>query len=329
MVSDNNTQLYTIFLAKDNVREAYSSLYNGYSVNWIGSDQNFFNIGSLSDINSDQVASTVKIANVASSSNISPQNNETGKGINTKQIGETAVATSLQQFAKSRAVKFTVRRLKPNTRIYPFMEGRDISRWTNPDLRFTGSPANSLSTFGSSIVTDSSGNASGLIIIPNGYAPTQGSTWNNYIYNTSYDTSSEQLQFTTGEKTIRFTSSSTDSNKDTVETYTEVKYYPTGILPANPGSIVSTLPAYLKSNEGKQIVDLDTSTQKKPSPLAQTFKVEGYDGGVFVTSLYLFFNKKASKVPVRTYITNTVSGKPGSYIVPGTCLLYTSPSPRD
>tara|TARA_R100001082_G_scaffold47964_1_gene25713 strand:- start:629 stop:8848 length:8220 start_codon:yes stop_codon:yes gene_type:complete len=318
LISDNNTSLYTIFLAKNNVRDAYSSLYNSYSVNWVGSNQNFFNIGPLSDINSDQVASTVKIANVASSSNISPQNNETGKGINTKLVGETAVATSLQQFARSKAVKFTVRRMKPNTKIYPFIEGRSVSRWTTPDLRFTGIPGNSLSTFGSDIITDDGGNASGLIIIPNGYAPTQGTTWNNYIYNTSYDTTSEQLQFTTGEKTIRFTSSSTDSNKDTVETYTEVKYYPTGILPSNPGSIVSTLPAYLKSNEGKQIVDLDTSTQKKPSPLAQTFKIEGYEGGVFVTSLYLFFNKKASKVPVRTYITNTVSGKPGSYIVPGT-----------
>ena len=316
LVADNNTSLYTIFLAKDNVREAYSSLYNSYSVNWIGSNQNFFNIGPLSDINSDQVASTVTIANIGSSSNISPQNNETGKGLQTKVVGETSVATSLQQFAKSRAVKFTVRRMKPNTTIYPFMEGRDISRWTNPDLRFTGQPANSLSTFGSSIVTDASGNASGIIIIPNGYAPTQGSTWNHYLYNTSYDTSSEQLQFTTGEKTIRFTSSSTDSNKDNVETYTEVKYYPTGILPSNPSSIVSTLPAYLKSNEGKQIVS--NQNEKRPNPLAQTFKVENLEGGCFVTGLTLFFNKKASAIPVRTYLTNTVSGKPGNYVIPGT-----------
>jgi len=316
LVSDNNTSLYTIFLAKDNVRDAYASLYNSYTVNWIGSNQNFFNIGPLSDVNSDQVQSTVTIANVASSSNISPQNNETGKGLQTKVVGETSVSTSLQQFAKSRAVKFTVRRLKPNTKIYPFLEGRDIGRWVNPDLRFTGSPANSLSTFGSSIVTDSSGNASGLIIIPNGYAPTQGSTWNNYLYNTSYDTSSEQLQFTTGEKTIRFTSSSTDSNKDNVETYTEVKYYPTGILPSNPSGIVSTLPAFLKSNEGKQIVD--AANEKRPNPLAQTFKVENLDGGCFTTGITLYFNKKASSIPVRTYLTNTVSGKPGKYIVPGT-----------
>ena len=323
LISDNNTQLYTIFLAKDNVREAYSSFYNGYAINWVGSNDTFFNIGPLSDINSDQVFSTVKIANVGSSSNISPQNNETGKGLDVKTVGESSVATSLKQFARSKAVKFTVSRLKPNTRVYPFLEGRDISRWSNPDLRYTGKPGNSLSTFGASIVTDDGGNASGLIIIPNGYAPTQGSTWNNYLYNTNYDTSSEQLQFTTGEKTIRFTSSPTDSNKDNVETYTEVKYYPTGALPTGGSSIVSTLPAYLKSNEGKQVIA--AQNEKRPNPLAQTFKVENYDGGVFVTGLNLFFNKKANSIPVRAYLTNTVAGKPGSHVVPGT---ETSLSPK-
>ena len=316
LISDNNTQLYTIFLAKDNVREAYSSLYNNYAINWVGSNDTFFNIGPLSDINSDQVFSTVKIANVGSSSNISPQNNETGKGIATKVVGDASVATSMQQFVRSKAVKFTITRLKPNTRVFPFMEGRDISRWCNPDLRYTGKPGNSLSTFGASIVTDDGGNASGLIIIPNGYAPTQGSTWNNYLYNTNYDTSSEQLQFTTGEKTIRFTSSSTDSNKDNVETYTEVKYYPAGLLPTVSSSIVSTLPAFLKSNEGVQLVA--SQNEKRPNPLAQTFKVEGYEGGVFVTGLNLYFNKKSSSIPVRTYLTDTVSGKPGKHIVPGT-----------
>ena len=317
LVSDNNTQLYTIFLAKENVREAYSSIYNSYAVNWIGSDQNFFNIGSLSDINSDQVSSTVKIASVGSSSNMSTQNHETGQGLQTKTVGESSVSTSLQQFVRSKKIKFVIRRMKPNTRIYPFLEGRDISRWTNPDLRFTGIACNSLSTFGSAITTDDNGNASGMILIPNGHPPIEGSTWNNYLYNTQYDTNAEELQFTSGEKTIRFTSSSSDASKDTVDTYTEVKYYPTGIVPRNPGSVVSTRPAYLKTNEGRQIVDVDTQAEKNPSPLAQTFKVENLEGGCFVTGTNLYFNKKDDSVPIRVYLTNTVSGKPGKYVLPG------------
>jgi hypothetical protein len=318
LITDNNAQTYTIFLAKDNVREAYSSLYNSYRVNWVGSDDSFFNIGSLSDINSDQVSSTVKIASVGSSSNISPQNHETGQGLKTKLVGDSAVATSLQQFCRSKVLKFTIRRMKANTKIYPFIEGRDISRWTCPDLRFSGMSGNSLGTFGGELVTDSAGNASGIIIFPNGLPPVEGSTWNNYLFNVQYDTNGEELQFTVGEKTIRFTSSATDELKENVTTFTEVKYYPTGVTPRNPASIISTLPAEFKSNEGKQIVDTDTQTKKNPSPLTQTFKVENMDGGCFVTGINLFFNKKDSKVPVRTYLTSTESGKPGKFIVPGT-----------
>ena len=318
LITDNNTSLYTIFLAKDNVREAYSSIYNSYSVNWVGANQTFFNIDSLAEINSDQVSSTVKIANVGSSSNISPQNNETGKGLTTKNVGESAIATSLQQFMRSKMIRFVVRRMKPNTRIYPFIEGRNLSRWTNPDNRFTGVAGNSPSTFGSALTTDDNGNASGMIIIPNGYPPIEGSTWNNYLYNTQYDTNAEELQFTVGEKTIRFTSSATDENKDNVDTFTEVKYYPTGLLPRNPGSIVSTRPAFLKANEGRQIVDIDTQSQKNPSPLAQTFKVENMEGGTFVTGVSLFFDKKDSAVPIRVYLANTNSSKPGKYVIPGT-----------
>ena len=58
--------------------------------------------------------------------------------------------------------------MKPNTRIYVYLEGRDISRWVNPDLRFTGIAGNSLSAFNGPITTDEYGNASGLIILPAG-----------------------------------------------------------------------------------------------------------------------------------------------------------------
>ena len=40
--------------------------------------------------------------------------------------------------------------------------------------------------------------------------------------------------------TFRFTSSSTNAPKEEVDSYTEVKYYASGILPENPSSIVST-----------------------------------------------------------------------------------------
>ena len=92
----------------------------------------------------------------------------------------------------------------------------------------------------------------------------------------------------------------------------------TGLLPENPASIVSTSQRIFKSNEGTQTTENNTENPIKPNPLAQTFNVEGYDGGLFATSLDLYFAKKSSTIPVRVYLTDVVNGKPGKNIIPGT-----------
>ena len=318
LVTDNNTNLYSIFLAKDNLKDAFSSLYNSYKVNWLGANRSFFNIESFGDTNSDVSGSNVTSASVSSSSNVSPDNNEIGKGISTKGVGSNVVSTSLSFFARSIPVNYVINRLKPNTTIYPFMEGQDISRWVNADSKYTGIAANSLSSFNTPIITDENGNASGILLIPAGNPPRENSVWTGDADNLDYDTSASEIRFTTGVKTIRFTSSSTDASKDTVDTYAEVKYYATGILPENPSSIVSTSPAFFKANEGTQVTDSNTENPVKPNPLAQTFTVEGFDGGVFGTSVDLFFSTKSSNIPIRVYLTDIQNGKPGKNIIPGT-----------
>ena len=317
LIVDNNTKLYTIFISKAKVSESLSSIYNSFVVNWIGSNKVFYNIGSLSEINTDEAKLSVAKASVSSSSNISPQNNEVGKGITTKTIGENSVATSLQFFTRSAPVKFVVRRMKPNTKLYIYMEGRNVGRWVVPDSRFTGIAGNSLTFFGGNLITDDNGNASGLILIPNGNAPAANSRWTNDLRTVTYDATTEEIRFTTGELTIRFTSSETNKAKEGVDSYTEVKYYATGILPTNPAGIVSTLPSYFKANEGVQLIDSNTDNADRPNPLAQTFKVENYEGGVFATAIDLFVKKKSLSVPLKVYLTNVDSGKPGKYVVPG------------
>ena len=317
VVVDTNTDLFNIFLAKENVKESLSSIHNSFIINWVGASSSFTTINSLGGINSQVANTSVASASVGSSSNISPQNNEVGKGIQTKAVGDNVVSTSLSFFARSIPVKFTVGRMKPNTRIYVYLEGRDISRWVNPDLRYTGIAGNSLSAFNGPITTDEYGNASGLIIIPAGHPPDQNATWGGDVDTISYDLSAEELNFTTGELTFRFTSSATNEAKLGVDSYTEVKYYATGILPENPSSIVSTKPSTFKSNEGVQLIESNTDNPVRPNPLAQTFKVENLDGGCFVTGVDLYFNKKSTNIPVKTYITNVDAEKPAKNIVPG------------
>ena len=323
LVTDNNTNLYSIFLAKSTVRESLSSLYNSYKVNWIGANRAFFNIGSFADTNSSLAYSSVTTASVSSSSNISPDNNEIGKGINTKGVGSNVISTSLSFFARSVAVKYVINRLKPNTKVYAFMEGQDISRWVCPDTRYTSIAGNSLSAFNGSITTDENGNASGIILIPAGLPPRENTTWTGNVDTVLYDDAASEVRFTTGAKTIRFTSSSTDIDKDSAETYAEVKYYATGLIPDNPSSIVSTSPAFFKSNEGTQLTGSNTSNPVRPNPLAQTFKVENFDGGVFSTGVDLFFSTKSDTIPIRVYLTDVDNSKPGKNIIPGTQKVLT------
>ncbi len=316
IVTDNNTGLYSIFLSRD-VVESFSSIYNSFVINWVGVNKTFYNINSLAENNTSLSESAVGTASVGSSSNVSPQNNEIAKGVGYKTVNGTSVADSLKFFARSIPVKFVLKRLKPKTHINVFMEKRNIGRWANPDARFTGVAGNSLTTFNSSIITDEYGNASGIILIPAGHAPKESTTWPGNTDTLQYDTTSEEVRFSTGIKTIRFTSSSTDADKNTVDTYAEVKFYATGVLPENPASIISTAPAFFKSNEGIQLIDSNTENTARPNPLAQTFKVENYEGGMFATGLDLFFSKKSSSIPLRVYLTNLDAEKPGKYVVPG------------
>lgn len=319
LVTNNNTNLFSIYIAKkDDPRNAIASIYNSYLINWTGVFGGFSTINSLSENTTSQGQSKTIQSTVASSSNVSPNNNEVAKGISTDSVGAISVSSSLKFFARSIPVKFVVTRMKPKTKIYPFIDGRDVSRWTIPDSSFTGIPSSSLSAFGSDIVTDDSGNASGIILVPAGYPPIQGTFWTGRLVDVEYDKGSERLSFTNGRKTIRFTSSQTDAAKDLVESYAEVNFYSSGVKPENPPSIISTQPSYFKSNEGIQFVESNTDLKIKPNPLAQTFKVENYDGGVFVTGLDFYFNKKSSSIPIKVYLTDVAFGKPGKNIVPGT-----------
>ena len=318
IIVDTNTSLFNIFIAKENVKESFSSFHNSFIVNWVGTSPSFTSINSLGEVNTQQAITKVESASVASSSNISPQNNEVGKGVQTKTIGGNIVSTSLAFFARSVPIRYVVRRMKPNTKLYVFLEGRNIDRWVNPDLRFTGIAGNSLSAFNGGITTDEYGNASGLIILPSGYPPIENATWTGDIDTVSYDVNAEEVSITTGILTFRFTSSASNEAKETVDSYTEVKYYATGLLPENPASIVSTKPSYFKANEGVQLIESNTDNPVRPNPLAQTFKIENFAGGVFVTGVDLYFNSKSSNIPVKTYLTNVDAEKPAKNIVPGT-----------
>lgn len=322
LILDNDSKLFSVFYAKNDPRDGFASIFNNYIINWIGTNRVFYNTSSLSNIDSITASATTKLASTSSSSNISPQNNQLAQGVSSKAIGSSSIVSSIQTFCRTRPVYFNITRMKPKTKLFVFMDGKSIDRWAIQDYVYTGIAGNSLSSFGSGIFTDANGNASGMILIPSGYAPQEGSTWNNDLNSVQYDTeNSTPLSFITGIKTIKFTSDENGIIDSTVDTFAEINYYATGSLPLQPNSIISTSPAIFKSAEGIQFID-NTRSQVSPNPLSQSFRIEKYPGGIFFTGIDLFFNKKSLNIPVKVYITNIESGKPGKYIVPGSeCIL--------
>ena len=319
LVTNNNTNLYNVYIAKStDPNSAFASIYNTFLINWKGVSSSFGTINNLSNLNSASANSFFTESTVSSSSNVSPNNNELAKGIGVKSSGEMYVSNDITLFARSVPVKFVITRMKPRSVVYPFIDGRNVSRWTIPDSRFTGIANSTPTSFNTPISTDENGNASGIILIPAGYPPLQGASWTGNVDDVNYDTTAERIYLSSGQKTIRFTSSSDNAPKSEVETYAEVSFYSRGLKPENPQSIVSTQPSYFKSNEGIQFVESNTDILVKPNPLAQTFRIEGYDGGVFVTDLDLYFNKKSNEIPIKIYLTDVSVGKPGKNIIPGT-----------
>lgn len=132
--------------------------------------------------------------------------------------------------------------------------------------------------YGASMFTDVDGNISGVFNIPN----------------------TANMRFRTGTK--RFTLIDNVENvRETSLSYGDTDYTAKGTLVTRTQSIVATR---------------STTTSVRPwDPLAQSFFVEKA-GGVFVTSVEVFFASKDKVAPVTMEIRNMVNGYPGQEVVP-------------
>lgn len=323
IILNNDSKLFSVFYAKNDCSDGISSIYGNYIVNWIGTDRVFYNTNPLDQTTINNFSLTLP-ASLSTSSNISPQNNELAKGVSSIKNGANAVISSIKYFCAPQIIKFNLSRVKPKTKFYVFFDDKNVDRWVSQDFYYTGIAGNSVSTFNSGIVTDENGNASGVLLVPSGYPPVSGSNVSFNTDNILYDTDSDPLYFVTGTKNIKFSSDSTGKIDSTVESFAQTSYHVVGSLPSNPSNIISTVPPNIKTDEGIQLYN---GSAVKPNPIIQTFRVENYDGGVFLTGLELFFAKKINTssisnnkqdLPIRIYLTNVENGKPGRYVIPGT-----------
>src|SRR6056300_777929 len=209
-------------------------------------------------------------------------------------IGDRVVSVAFVPFIRSRTLTFVATRMKPNTRVYPFFDNIDISSYITPDG----------GSLGGNLVTDANGKVEGTFAIPD-------------------PKTSSNPRWRTGQRLFRLTSSSSNSlTNANVETAANVEYVARGLLETVRETILSSREARVEMRsvtETQSITRTSTRTEERQvgyhDPLAQTFLIDD-EGGVFLTSIDIFFSTKDSAIPVTVQVRDVVNGYPGQKILP-------------
>ncbi|AFB15365.1 hypothetical protein RW01021201_089 [Synechococcus phage S-RIM8] len=128
-------------------------------------------------------------------------------------------------------------------------------------------------------------------------------------------------RWATGTRTLRFTTSETDSRLGgAVASSAETEYEASGTLNTLRENILAVRNAELVRDtvtQNRTLRSTRTSTRQVGwwDPLAQSFLVEE-EGGVFLTSVDVYFNAKDSNIPISMQIRTMENGYPTTSILP-------------
>jgi len=207
-------------------------------------------------------------------------------------LGDKVLSVAFVPFIRSRTINFTATRLKPNTKVYPFFDNVAITSYVTP----TGG------SLGGNLISDDNGALSGSFIIPD---PTVDSN----------------PRWRTGKKIFRLTTNSTNGETN-VETSAEGEYNAQGLLNTVQNTVISTRESTLSRQTVTDTQNITRSSTRTTTeviqwidPIAQTFLVDD-TGGVFATSIDIYFKSKDTNIPVTLQIREVVNGYPSRTIVP-------------
>ena len=330
----------SVFDVIKNDNNVWGSLWNEWQISWTGTPT--YTLNNSTNTTSSQFAGDPNLVikgKTRTRSRNGTQNRLTPYGASSADKGQRVVSKPYVPYIRTRLVKFVTKGLEPDTQLYAFFDGISVSSWVNPDdvtsttTPFTGKAGYAEKGFGEKIVTDSKGNISGFFLIPNGFAPRKGRKTLDLVNspNSFYDNASTKRSFVAGTKSLRLSSSSTNSsNSSNVVTFAEAVYTVSGLPDTSTTSIQSTRVPYINRRSttnsdtvqyiGSSLVNVNQTGLL--DPVAQTFRVSGFDGGMFASSVDLYFKTKQTPSdtdtdrPVTVYLVDTNGGLPTRNVVP-------------
>ena len=227
--------------------------------------------------------------------------------------GTKVVSTALIPFVRAKDITFEGFDFLPNTQVYPFFDAQAVSSFTRPSAGFSTNDASLVN--GDAIITSPSGRVKGTFSIPDPKI-------------------SGNPQFRTGQVSFRLTSSPTNIVSTDPVTAGETNYSAVGLQQTLQETVIATRNAEVRRTSVSQATEITAETVndgEEPSadlgpgdddegldysdPLAQTFLVD-VRGGMFVTSVDLFFESKDNSLPVTVEVREVQNGFPGPRVIP-------------
>jgi len=215
----------------------------------------------------------------------------------TISLGNTIENISAREYMRSREVRFTGFRMKPNTRVYAYFDDEPVSDYCTP----TNSSFVDTGVEGGALITDSTGTVYGKFRIP--------------------DDSNLRFRVGTRRFTLKdVTNPATQADLVTTSAHGDYQSNPLDITMRGT-DINMQIPQFSQETVIDRLVRLTVADGDRSwwDPLAQTFTVNisgtGVDG-IYVTKLDLYFGKKDSTLPCTLQIRKVENGFPTETIVP-------------
>jgi len=342
IIIDDNSQ-YEQFVNMAESEGILGTVWNEWETNWTGreiissfsrlQDTRRRTAAALTGVDGDRPNSRARADVLTTTTAILNTGTSTRDGLETyithdtetKEIGNYVVEVNFIPFMRSRRVFFSAELLKPNTKVYAFFNGVNITTYCKQNKSGTNhvsteflefSDQTDVKTFsgktqwvddagatsGSSgtLETDASGRCIGSFVIPR----------------------NDALKFKTGTREFKITDDTNNSDASSTTKASE-NFYAQGILETYQKTIISTkVPrlAYREVSENKTVTQRTRETTHEfirwVDPVAETFLISTR-GGIFTTGVDLFFAAKDSAIPVQVSLREVENGYPTQRIVPG------------
>ena len=228
-----------------------------------------------------------------------------------KVVGDRTVSLTFLPFIRSRKVFFKAEGLRPQTKFFPFFDGKDVSAFCKEEAEFSrygaiatdAQYANSLRKSTShpegtgELISDAAGEIIGSFFIP----------------------SNKTTRFRAGTREFKLLDISKNDN-DTALSSASFNYTAQGTLDTRQKTITSTRITQIRTRRWTQ-----TERVQVKDPLAQSFFVTD-PNGIFVTKVQTYFSTKDSTVPIQLQIRPMVNGAPSSTDIHAQSIVFNSPT---